>query len=140
MRTTIVSCRHSTNGRKAGTPVQQNICLMSWPSPQPSVLLLMTNAEVVPHLRLDSRRRGFMMLPVVPQLALPLEVPYVFHTFVSHGGCYIPAVHRENTCFSTIHHTHALPSASTVLDSPLHAASITQDRNTSKYPQTIQVV
>lgn len=26
MRTTIVSCRHSTNGRKAATPVQQNAC------------------------------------------------------------------------------------------------------------------
>lgn len=93
MRTTIVSCRHSTNGRKAATPVQQNACLLSWPSPPSNVWLLMMKAGVVPHLRLDSRRRGFMMLPVVPQLALPLEVPDVFHTFIGHGGRHIPAVH-----------------------------------------------
>lgn len=39
-----------------------------------------------------------MVLPVVAQLALPLEVPDVLHTFIGHGRRYIPVnAHRRHT-------------------------------------------
>jgi len=49
------------------------------------------------HLRRHSRRGGFMVLPVVPQLALPLEVLLRLHLVCCHLQTSMPELDEHVT-------------------------------------------